>query len=45
MLDVTPHVSVHLDTIIVPYLNLKEKWEKLIQEEGGQIKVKVNKRN
>ena len=25
--------------------DLNVKWEKLIQEEGGQIKVKVNKRN
>ena len=31
---VTPQVSVHLNTITVPYLNLKERWGKLIQKEG-----------
>ena len=31
---VTPQVSVHLNTITVPYLNLKEKRGKFIQKEG-----------
>ena len=33
---VTPQVSVHLNTINVPQLKLKENFEKLIQGERGK---------
>ena len=40
----TPQVSVHLNTIIVPHLNLKEKCGQLIQREGSNKSQSIQKK-